>query len=98
MPFSRVVQFDWALGIRLEFSTARNEGVNMLSRVTIEQYRRMPLSEKLRLTLQLTREATPFLLVGTPDQVARKFELLRKENDLRNQNMLAGIARARKHL
>ena len=70
----------------------------MLSQETLEQYRHMTLAEKLRLTLQMTREATPFLLVGTPEQVARKFELLRKENDLRNKNMLAGIARTRKDL
>jgi hypothetical protein len=68
----------------------------VLSQEAIDQYRQMSLSDKLRLTLQMTRDATPFLLVGTPEQVARKFELLRRENDLWNWNMLTGIARTRK--
>jgi hypothetical protein len=78
------------------WATDRIERIAMLSRETLELYRRMTLSDKLRLTLQLTREATPYLLVGTPEQVGRKFELLRRENDLRNKNMLAGIARTRR--
>lgn len=67
----------------------------MLSRETLETYRSMSNEQRLRLTLQMIREATPYLLQGTPEQVARKFELLRSENDLRNRRMLEGIARTR---
>ena len=67
----------------------------MLSRETLEQYRRMTPSQRLRLTLQMIRETTPYLLQGTPQQVDRRFELLRLQNDERNRRMLAGIARTR---
>ena len=67
----------------------------MLSRETLESYRRMTNAERLKLTLEMTREATAFLLKGTPEQVARKFELIRRENDERNRNMLTAIARTR---
>lgn len=33
------------------------------------------------------------LLKGTPEQVDRRFELLRRQNDERNRRMLEGIAR-----
>ena len=67
----------------------------MLSAETLEAYRRMTPAERLRLTLQMIREETPYLLRGTPEQVDRRFELLRRENDERNRHMLAGIARTR---
>jgi len=66
----------------------------MLSKKSDDRYRRLPLGEKLRLTLEMCRRHEPCLLVGTPDQVRRKFELIRLENDLRNANMLAAFARA----
>jgi hypothetical protein len=65
----------------------------MLSPETLDQYRRMTTSQRLRLTLDLIREATPSLLQGTPEQVERRFELLRRQNDERNLRMLTGIAR-----
>lgn len=65
----------------------------MLHPDTLEAYRRMTTSERLQLTLKMIRENTPFLLCGTPDQVQRKFELLRRQNDDRNRRMLEGIAR-----
>jgi len=67
----------------------------MLSREALDQYRRMTNSERLRLTLQMIEEQTPYLLRGTPEQVARRFELLRRENDERNRRMLEAIARTR---
>jgi hypothetical protein len=67
----------------------------MLSRETLEQYRGMSLSERLQLTLQMIEEATPMLLEGAPGTVARRFELLRRQNDERNRRMLQGIARSR---
>lgn len=65
----------------------------MLSKQSIEHYRSLPLGEKLRLTLEMCRRHEPCLVVGTADQVRRKFELIRRENDLRNENMLAAFAR-----
>jgi hypothetical protein len=67
----------------------------MMSRETAERYRRMTPSERLRITLEMIREATPYLLRGTPEQVDRRFELLRRQNDERNRRMLSGIARTR---
>ena len=63
----------------------------MLHRETLEAYRKMTPSEKLTLTFQMIRDNTPYLFLGTPDQVDRKFELLRKQNDDRNQRMKAAF-------
>jgi len=67
----------------------------VLSRETLERYRRMTNAERLKLTLEMIRENTPYLLRGTPEQVARRFELLRRQNDERNLRMLTAIARTR---
>jgi hypothetical protein len=67
----------------------------MLSPEALEQYRRMSLSERLVLVLQMIRDETPHLLAGPPQVVDRRFELLRRENDLRNRAMLEGLARAK---
>lgn len=67
----------------------------MLSTETLESYRRMTPGERLRLTIRLMQGLDKALLMGTPDQVNRKFELLRRENDHRNQNMLTAIARTK---
>ena len=67
----------------------------MLSEETLESYRRMTPAERLRLTLEMIRENTPYLLRGTPEQVDRRFELLRRQNDERNRRMLTAIARTR---
>ena len=67
----------------------------MLSPETLKHYRRMTPSQRLRLTLDMIREATPYLFQGTPDQVDRRFELLRRQNDERNLRMMTGIARTR---
>ena len=68
----------------------------MLSRETLEQYRRMTPSERLRLTLQMIDENIPYLLRGTPEEVDRRFELLRRQNDERNRRLLEAFARTRK--
>jgi len=67
----------------------------MLHSETLEAYRRMTTSERLQLTLEMTAANTAYLFLGTPEQVDRKFELLRRQNDERNRNMLAGLARTR---
>jgi hypothetical protein len=41
----------------------------------------------------MIRENTPYLLRGRPDVVSRRFELLERENDLRNEGILRGMSR-----
>ena len=70
----------------------------MLSRETLGRYRQMTPGERLALAFRLTDEATPYLFAGTPEQVKRRFELLRRQNDERTQRILEGIARTmRRH-
>jgi hypothetical protein len=54
----------------------------------------MTPGQRLGLTLQAMRDALPDLLRGPKDVVRRRFELIRRENTLRNRNMLEGLARA----
>jgi hypothetical protein len=68
----------------------------MLSPETINEYRRMTPGERLAITLRMIEESTPFLFKGPLEVVARRFELIRRENELRNKNMLTAIARTRK--
>jgi hypothetical protein len=65
----------------------------MLSPETLERYRQMSPGERLVLTFKLIEDAEPYLFFGTPEQVKRRFALLRRQNDVRNGNMLTGIAR-----
>jgi hypothetical protein len=67
----------------------------MLSNEAIEEYRRMSLSERFALALKLMDEGLDQLVIGPPEVVDRRFELLRRENDLRNQGMLEAIARTK---
>ena len=69
----------------------------MLSKETLENYRRMTPSQRLALTLQSMEGIDRALLSGTEQQVERKFELLRRENELRNLNMLTAISGSRHH-
>lgn len=67
----------------------------MLHPETLEAYRKMTPSERLSLTFKMVRDNTPMLFCGTPEQIKRKFELLRRENEARNRGMLEGIARSK---
>ena len=67
----------------------------MLSSETLENYRRMTPSQRLELTFALIHDSAPWLLVGSSDLVDRKFQLIRRENDERNENILRALARAR---
>jgi len=67
----------------------------MLSPETLELYRRMTPGQRLKLTIRLMQGIDQALCSGTPEQVERKFALLRRENELRNQNMLQAIAASR---
>jgi hypothetical protein len=66
----------------------------MLSPETLESYRRMTPGERLRLTFELCRPAWRALTEGDRAIVARRFERLRQENDLRNQRMIEGFRRS----
>jgi hypothetical protein len=68
--------------------------MSMLSRETLEQYRRMTPGERLALALRMTTEQTPYLFAGPPEVVSRRFELLRRQNDERNLRMCEAMARA----
>jgi hypothetical protein len=67
----------------------------MLSKESLECYRRMTMDERWRLVEEMIHAETPYLLRGTPEQVDRRFELLRRQNDERNFLMLSAIARTR---
>ena len=67
----------------------------MLSPETLEHYRRMSVPERIKLALRMMDEGMGYLLEGSPEVVKRRFELLRRENDARNVNMLTAIARTR---
>ena len=64
----------------------------MLHPETLETYRRMTPSERLRITLGMIRASTPYLFHGSPEQVERKFALLRKQNDDRTRRILTGLS------
>jgi hypothetical protein len=68
----------------------------MLSPETLEQYRRMTIPERLKLALRLMEDGIRYLNQGDPELVKRRLDLLRRENDERNKNMLTAIARSRK--
>jgi len=67
----------------------------MLHPETLEAYRRMTPSERLRLTVKMTRENGRNMFFGAPELVDRRFQLLRMQNDDRNRRMLEAIARTR---
>ena len=67
----------------------------MLSKETLERYRQMSTSERAALVVQSMRENWPAMFEGTEEMVAKRFELLRRQNDERNRNMLTGLARTR---
>jgi hypothetical protein len=69
----------------------------LLSKETLERYRRMTTSERLRLTLHSIEENEPALLYGKADVVGRRFELLARENRGRVENVLKGLARSVAH-
>jgi hypothetical protein len=67
----------------------------MLSRETLEMYRRITNAERMALTMQMIEENTPALFVGPPEVVERRFELLRRQNDDRTRRMIEGMAHLR---
>ena len=67
----------------------------MLSKESLERYRNMTVNERWQIVKEMIRTETPYLLRGTPEQVDRRFELLRRQNDERNFLVLSAIARTR---
>jgi hypothetical protein len=67
----------------------------MLSPETIAEYRRLTPGQRLELALRMTDENLPYLVKGRPEVIERRFELLRRENDLRNHAMRVAMARTR---
>lgn len=65
----------------------------MLSKETLERYRRMTPGQRLALSLHAIDENEEALLNGKKEVVDRRFELLDRENRLRNENLLCGLAR-----
>ena len=68
----------------------------MLSQETLDQNRRLTVGERLDLTFEMMRDNTPYLLQGSEEIAARRFELIKRENDLRNERILATLSRLRK--
>jgi hypothetical protein len=68
----------------------------MLSQRTLEQDRRMTIGERLDLTFEMMRDNTPYLLQGSEGVVSRRFELIERENALRNERILAALSRLQK--
>jgi PBP1b-binding outer membrane lipoprotein LpoB len=66
----------------------------MLSKETLEEYRRMTPTQRLALTIQSMEEMARALLSGTELKVDRKFELLRREHNSRNKNKSTAIAKS----
>ena len=67
----------------------------MLSSESANKIRAMSVSERLRITLRMTDESIPFLVRGTAEQVRKRFELLRQQNNERNRRMLEALARSK---
>ena len=81
--------------IFLPFRLPTAKDSSVLHPETLEAYRHMTMGERLQLTLDMMRENAPRMFQGTPEQVDRRFELLRIQNDDRNRRMLTAIARTR---
>ncbi len=71
------------------------EGQQMLSNETLERYRRMTTSERAAIVVQSMRENWSAMFEGSDETIRKRFELLRRQNDERNRNMLEGLARTR---
>lgn len=67
----------------------------MLSKETLDTYRRITPGERLTLALRMTGQMLPGLLEGADSDVSRRFEMLARENDERNRNMRTAMARTR---
>ncbi|MBL8822889.1 MAG: hypothetical protein JNJ77_09905 [Planctomycetia bacterium] len=71
----------------------------MLSKETIEWYRQMTPSERLRLTLIAIRQNKKYLYRGTPEEIVRRFEVMSRKKRESNDALMKGLmeAEARRH-
>jgi hypothetical protein len=69
----------------------------MLHPETLAAYRRMTPSEKMSVTMQMMRENAQRFFSAPSDVIEKRLEILRMQNDDRNQRMLEAIARTRVH-
>lgn len=74
----------------------RSETKNVLSPETLESYRQMTPGQRLRLALDLSDSAWSAAIAGPPEIVAKRFEKLRQQNDLRNQRICAALIRSKR--
>lgn len=65
----------------------------MMSQETLEEIRKMTLGERLAQSLEMMDANIPYLFKGTPKQVGRRFELLRRQNDERTRMLCEGLSR-----
>ncbi len=65
----------------------------MLSRETLETYRRMTPGQRLKLAMEMSDAAWRDLCQGPPEVVRRRFELLHLQNEDRTRRILEGLAR-----
>lgn len=70
----------------------------MLSPETLDSYRRMTPTQRLQLTIDLSRSAWKALTEGSPEIVARRFLRLEQENDLRNLRICEGLRRSERRI
>ena len=68
----------------------------MQSEKKLAEYRQMTPAERLRLTFDLIEEGWPYLNVGTEEQVKRKYQRIREENDLFNRRVLEALAKRKR--
>jgi len=55
----------------------------------------MTASERAAIVVQSMRENWSAMFEGSDETIRKRFELLRRQNDERNRNMLKGLARTR---
>lgn len=65
----------------------------MLSKEQLEHYRRMTPGERIALSLEMLEEQWPQMMAGPPEVIDRRFEIINRQNDERNEKLLAAFAR-----
>jgi len=69
----------------------------MLSKEALERYRKMTPGERLKVAINLMESPLGDAGIGDDRLVKKRYELLKRENDLRNINMLTALAKTLKH-
>ncbi len=69
----------------------------MLHPETLDVYRRMTPSEKMAVAVRMMQENAERFFSVPDELIQRRLEILRKQNDDRNQRMLTAMSRTRAH-